>query len=128
MRSLIYLFVFSIMLIACATAHRDAQAPLPAVNYFSKYTNLADALKGHPGLIISGVGEYAKIIVRRNNSVINQEPLYVLDGFPVGNHYTRANQLINMATVKKVQVLRSNMELTSYGDKGSSGVILINTK
>jgi len=56
---------------------------------------------------------------------VNLEPLYVVDGFPVGNSYRRANQAINMANVKSIRVIRNLSQLNTYGEMGSNGVIEI---
>ncbi len=122
------IFLFCLLMTSCVSSHRGQQTALTGPEHFARYTNLADALRGYPGLIVSGAGEYAKVQVRSHTSTVQSEPLYVLDGFPVGNHYVRANQMVDMAQVKSVQVLRRATELTTYGDQGAGGVILINTK
>jgi len=95
--------------------------------YFSRFKSLAEALRFYPGLMISGAGSQTKVVLRKNVSMQNQEPLYVVDGFPVGNNYARANHMINMAEVTNIRLLSHASELNTYGPMASAGVIEIKT-
>lgn len=53
------------------------------------------------------------------------EPLYVVDGFPVG---TAIGQTINPADIESITVLKDAASTAIYGARGSNGVVLITTR
>ena len=59
---------------------------------------------------------------------MEEEPLFVLDGFPLGNSYQRANNAIDMAHVKSIRVVRNLSQMGTYGSMASAGVIEILTR
>src|SRR5690606_11269114 len=52
-------------------------------------------------------------------------PLYVIDGFPVGNSI---GQNLNPNDIESISVLKDAASTAIYGARGSNGVILITTK
>ena len=110
---------------ACTTGPKDR---LSSTEYFSRFNNLSEALRFYPGLLISGTGNQTKVMLRKNVSVQNQEPLYVINGFPVGTNYSSANQILNMADVTDIRLLSHPSELNTYGTMASAGVIEIRTR
>ncbi|MGF1923497.1 MAG: TonB-dependent receptor [Bacteroidia bacterium] len=59
------------------------------------------------------------------------EPLYVIDGFPVTNDYNQNNNplnSINPADIENIQVLKDASATAIYGSRGSNGVVIITTK
>ncbi len=59
------------------------------------------------------------------------EPLYVVDGFPVTNDFDQRNNplnTINPADIDNIQVLKDASATAIYGSRGSNGVVLITTK
>ena len=59
------------------------------------------------------------------------EPLYVVDGFPVTNDYNQRNNplaTINPADIDNIQVLKDASATAIYGSRGSNGVVIITTK
>jgi len=70
--------------------------------------------------------------IRGNNSVIgSNDPLYVIDGFPVqsgtsGN--TNLLSTLNPGNIQSIEVLKDASATAIYGARGSNGVILITTK
>lgn len=117
------LFVFAIL--SCQTSGGER---LSSTEYFSRFNNLAEALRFYPGLLVSGSGNQTKVMLRKNTSVQNQEPLFVVNGFPVGNNYSRTNEMVNMADVTAIRLLSRPSELTTYGSMASAGVIEIRTR
>lgn len=90
--------------------------------------SLADVLRKNSSLIIRGSGESAKITVRGAGSInLNTEPLFIVDGVPMGNSYARANSAVNPNMIESVRVLKSQSETTIYGEDGNHGVIIIKT-
>ncbi len=69
-------------------------------------------------------GGELSIVIRGNNSISNSnEPLYVVDGFPIA-----AGASINPADIESIDILKDASAAAIYGSRGSSGVILITTK
>lgn len=59
------------------------------------------------------------------------DPLYVIDGFPVTNDYNQNNNplnTINPSDIDNIQVLKDASATAIYGSRGANGVVLITTK
>lgn len=125
MKSQIVALMLVLATFACQSHSGDR---LTSSEYFSRFSSLAEALRIYPGLMITGSGSQTKIILRKNTGVQNQEPLYVLNGFPLGTNYNQTNQAINMADVTNIRLLSQPSELTTYGSMASAGVIEIKTR
>ena len=93
-------------------------------------TNLTQALQGR----LAGVtvtpnnfrpGSGSSIRIRGNRSLsANNDPLYVVDGFPVS--YTIDD--MNPADIESIDVLKDASATAIYGVRGANGVIQITTK
>ncbi len=71
---------------------------------------------GHPG-------ENVSIRVRGANSIRgDNEPLYVIDGFPSSPY------VVNNADIESIEVLKDASATAIYGSRGANGVVLITTK
>lgn len=71
-------------------------------------------------------GQDMKVIIRGIGSLgAGSEPLYVVDGFPVG---TSIGNIVNPADVERITVLKDAASTAIYGARGSNGVVLITTK
>jgi TonB-linked SusC/RagA family outer membrane protein len=108
--------------------------------------NLVNALSGKvAGVYINSsngaVGASSRITIRGNNSLrLDNQPLFVVDGIPVGNSQTslNANQIsvdygnaaadINPADIETLTVLKGANATALYGSRGANGVIVITTK
>jgi len=77
--------------------------------------------------------------IRGGNSIqAGNEPLYVIDGFPVYNENPGANSLnappinalstLNPGDIQSVEVLKDASATAIYGSRGANGVIIITTK
>jgi TonB-linked SusC/RagA family outer membrane protein len=74
---------------------------------------------GSPGGAIS-------VRIRGTNSIQGgNEPLYVVDGFPLNG--SSLNQL-NTADIESVEVLKDASAIAIYGTRGANGVVLVTTK
>ncbi|MDR6341378.1 TonB-linked SusC/RagA family outer membrane protein [Filimonas zeae] len=83
-------------------------------------------------------GKAFSIQVRGSGSIsANTEPLYVLDGFPLGQSvqdgtggFSGGNALdnINPDDIESIEVLKDAAAAAIYGSRGSNGVVLITTK
>ncbi len=91
------------------------------------YTSLLDVLRNQPQLNITGAGNNVEIRIRGSRSITgNNEPLFVLDGTPIGNGYSSAST-IDANMVDGVRVLAGS-QAAIYGARGANGVILITSK
>ena len=94
-------------------------------------SNLTNLLQGQaPGVVVKQTsgrpGEELQVNIRGISSLgAGSSPLYVIDGFAVGNS---AGQNINPADVESISVLKDAASTAIYGARGSNGVVLITTK
>ncbi len=71
-------------------------------------------------------GEEMEVTIRGIGSLgANSRPLYVIDGFPVGDNL---GQYLNPADIESMTILKDAASTAIYGARGSNGVILITTK
>ena len=54
------------------------------------------------------------------------EPLYILDGYIVGNSFRAVNGLVSSVDVEKIEIF-TGPEISFYGSRGGGGVIKITT-
>jgi TonB-linked SusC/RagA family outer membrane protein len=94
-------------------------------------SNVTRMIQGQaPGVIIkqkSGTpGQQFEVKVRGISSLgAGSDPLYVIDGFPVG---ISAGQNLNPNDIETISVLKDAASTAIYGARGSNGVVLITTK
>jgi TonB-linked SusC/RagA family outer membrane protein len=69
-------------------------------------------------------GDGISIRIRGTNSLQgNNEPLYVIDGFP-----TSDASLVNNSDIESIEILKDASATAIYGSRGANGVVLITTK
>lgn len=76
-------------------------------------------------------GAPVAVRIRGVGTVGNTQPLYVIDGVPVGNaegYNTNPLASINQADVESVSVLKDASASALYGVRAANGVVLITTK
>jgi TonB-linked SusC/RagA family outer membrane protein len=106
-----------------------AQVKAEQINAFPA-TNVLQALSGRaPGVQViqntGAPGAAVSVRVRGVNSVQgSNEPLYVIDGFPVGSGVA----ILNNADIESLEVLKDASATAIYGSRGANGVVLITTK
>jgi TonB-linked SusC/RagA family outer membrane protein len=94
-------------------------------------SNVTRMLQGQaPGVIIkqkSGTpGQQFDVKVRGISSLgAGSDPLYVIDGFPVG---ISVGQNLNPNDIETISILKDAASTAIYGARGSNGVVLITTK
>ncbi len=68
-------------------------------------------------------GAQMQIRIRGTNSIYgSNEPLWVIDGFP-GDQ-----EMINVADVERIEILKDASATAIYGSRGANGVVLVTTK
>ena len=85
--------------------------------------------KGSGLQVLSSSGEpgsNSTIRIRGNNSFTNNNPLYVVDGVPMGD----AGNLkqINPNDIESIDVLKDASATAIYGARGANGIIMVTTK
>ncbi|MFT3902487.1 MAG: TonB-dependent receptor [Niabella sp.] len=90
---------------------------------------LEDVLKGRTsGVTVASnsgqPGTQSSVMIRGITSINNFDPLYVVDGVPVGGGI----DYLNAGNIESVEVLKDAASAAIYGTKAASGVILVTTK
>ncbi|MBX3242511.1 MAG: SusC/RagA family TonB-linked outer membrane protein [Chitinophagaceae bacterium] len=105
-------------------------------------TSMAGRVSGVTINQTSGVGSSISVIIRGASSLINNQPLYVIDGVPMGSSlrnvsekgsnnrvdYGNAISDINPDDIESISVLKGPSAAALYGSRAGNGVILITTK
>ncbi len=69
-------------------------------------------------------GASTSIRIRGSNSIQgSNEPLYVVDGFPINNPTA-----LNNSDIESIEILKDASSTAIYGSRGANGVVLITTK
>src|SRR5690606_35020088 len=88
----------------------------------SGYTNIAHILTGTVAGFYDG-------IARPGSTLKNTQPLYVLDGAPIGVGYASISGLIpNIFEIESIEVIKSMSGAIKYGPRAAGGVVIITTK
>jgi TonB-linked SusC/RagA family outer membrane protein len=94
-------------------------------------SNVGRLLQGQaPGVVAKQTtgqpGRELQVEIRGNSSLgANSDPLYVVDGFPVG---TSVGNSLNANDIESITVLKDAASTSVYGSRGANGVVLITTK
>lgn len=70
-------------------------------------------------------GAATSVLVRGINTLGNNDPLYIVDGQPVGSMIV---ERLNPYDIQSLQVLKDAASASIYGSRASNGVIIITTK
>ncbi len=129
-KNLVTLLAFSLLLVVsgihygCSTTGNSTatkQKPERA------YTSLLDMLREQPQLTITGSRSNATIRIRGNKSLLgDNEPLFVVDGTPVGTYNSIASS-IDVNSVESIRIL-AGAQASIYGARGANGVVQITMK
>ena len=71
-----------------------------------------------------GPGTVPRVIIRGVSTVNGSNPLYVVDGMPVGDNIN----FLDQNDIESMQVLKDASASAIYGTRGAGGVIIITTK
>ncbi len=109
----------------------------------SMLTSMAGRVSGVAINQTSGVGSSISIIIRGATSLGNNQPLFVVDGVPLGNSsinnvsdkgsdnrvdYGNSISDINPDDIESISVLKGPSAAALYGSRAGNGVILVTTK
>jgi len=91
------------------------------------YVAMIDRLRKEPQLTITGPDSNPTILIRGFKSIEgNNEPLFVVDGTPLGHGYSSVTS-VDVNQVKSIRVLPAS-QAGLYGSRGGYGVVQIFTK
>ncbi|MBO0342293.1 MAG: TonB-dependent receptor plug domain-containing protein [Bacteroidota bacterium] len=126
--ALILSLTFIMMLGSCSSGKTTAYNGNLAEEIADKNNKtipLLDRIRRLPGITLRGGIPY---FMKSANQISGTatEPLYVLNGYILGNSFESLDQLVDSATIKSISALSSS-EAASYGSRGGSGVIKITT-
>ncbi len=105
-----------------------SQVKSEVINAFPT-TNVMQALSGKSSGVqvmqnTGAPGATMSIRIRGGNSIKgSNEPLYVIDGFPVNNQ-----TMLNNSDIESIEILKDASATAIYGSRGANGVVLITTK
>ncbi|MFA6084026.1 SusC/RagA family TonB-linked outer membrane protein [Mucilaginibacter sp.] len=94
-------------------------------------SNVGRLLQGQaPGVVAKQTtgqpGQELQVEIRGNSSLgATSDPLYVVDGFPVG---TSVGNSLNSNDIESITILKDAASTSVYGSRGANGVVLITTK
>jgi len=83
-----------------------------------------------PGLMITRAQDGHAVLHLRGTTTIlgDEEPLFVVNGIPLGPNAWGNLSAIDTHDIETVQVLRDAASTAAYGIRGANGVIVIRTK
>lgn len=125
------LLVFALFLGACGSSNKTAsqdrslRESLEGKNRMN--ISLLNQIRQMPGITLrNGVPVFTKS-TSDVTSGVPIEPLYVLNGYPVGNSFSEVDQLVENVNVQKIETL-TDSEASFYGSRAAKGVIKITTR
>lgn len=96
---------------------------------FSSYTNLAQALRTVGSIQVEGSGNNVRVYMRGKGSIVgNTQPLFVVNGIPLGNDYAQANNAVDVRNIDSISTISGMSATTRYGQAANHGAILIKLK
>ena len=120
---------FCMTIVSCGAASHGTKTNPQNLKDYSQYNNMVEVMQSVRGLRKTGSGADAKVYMSGYNSVnaSNKEPLFVVDGVPMGSSLSQLNTIITPFQVKSVRTVRGTQATSRYGDQGLFGVVLITT-
>lgn len=121
-----FLFVLAIMVSVFAFSSCTGTSQGSSKSAFSPQT-MEDLLRREPGVNVTGTHPSLSLRIRGNSSIMgDNEPLFILNGTPVGSGYSSVANL-NPLDVASIRVI-AGANAGIYGARGANGVILVKTK
>lgn len=127
-----------LLLVACSHrssggAHPDTSRVVLTADDIARAPgqSLEQLLLAHvPGLYISHASDGHAVLHMRGTTTLmgEQEPLFVVNGIPLGSNPYGNLTAINPRDIETVEVLRDAAATAEYGVRGANGVIVIRTK
>ena len=133
MKRIAYIFVFLFFLAGCGssqpvTTNDDPPTETETLEQKNRVVlGLLQRIRQKPGIIVrGGVPVFTKMQTDLTGTR-PIEPLYILDGYIVGNSFRAVNGLVSAVDVEKIEIFTAGPETAFYGSRGGGGVIKITT-
>ena len=94
------------------------QASIPLAQRISKMSGMA---------LYRGVPVFTRVLNDRSIPPNQKEPLYVVNGYPLGKSYRQAASTVGKTEVQKINTLFGAEASSKYGGRSSTGVVEITT-
>ena len=121
---MLLIMLFSGLHFACSTSGGMAKAEQTE----RVYNTLLDRLRYQSELTISGPESSPSIRIRGTTSIEgDNEPLFVVNGNPMGTGYSSVVSAVEVNNVESIRVL-TRSQAGIYGARGANGVVVITTK
>jgi len=128
----IVFFACLLLFSACGTSKKSTDNTSDSLEQTLEDKNrvtisLLNQIRRLPGIVVKGGVPFFN---KANNSMLmegSQQPLYVLNGYIIGNSFRDVDQLVDNVNVAKIEALYGT-EASEYGSRGANGVIRIITK
>lgn len=115
---------------AVSTVNQTAIKDLPVTSVDQKLSGQMAGVQVNQASGTPGGGMVIR--VRGAGSIgAGDDPLYVVDGFPINNSYDKAQNplsTLNPDDIESISVLKDAASSAIYGSRGANGVVLITTK
>lgn len=88
-------------------------------------------LRKEPNVKVIGSEQSATVYINNIQGVSGGgrgEPMFVLNGNPIGYSYNQAFQMVDGKEIESVKVLKSTVATVQYGERAANGAIVIYTK
>ncbi len=83
-----------------------------------------ELLQKAPGVTVTGSGLNLGVKVRATKSMNQGQPLFVVDGQPMGNGFQHVS-FIDPNQVQRISILKDAASAASYGARAADGVVLV---
>lgn len=132
MKQIAYIFVFLFLLTGCGSSQSVATNDVPPTETETLEQknrvalSLLTRIRQLPGVIVRGG---VPVFTRTQTDIAGGfpiEPLYVLNGYIVGNSFRDINILVQSYDVKNIEAI-TGPSTAEYGSRGGGGVIKITT-
>jgi hypothetical protein len=124
-------FAIGLFIMACNTTQKGVTSTSDQSNTeeykkknsddLKKPNSLRDFLVNKPGVMLQGSGFNTKVQIRGG------DPLFVLNGVPIGRNYSDADNAVDVMNIKSVEVITNPTQAMRYTNDTAYGVILIKT-
>ncbi len=123
--------ITTMVLVSCIGCNETllVKSPQNRSRDFSNYQYLSQVLNSIGGIQVEGQHPNVKVYMRGKGSInYNTQPLYVVDGVPIGNSYSQTSNALNVQNIATVSIITGTQATVRFGDMANHGAILIRTK
>ena len=136
MKKLLFAIVLfaGVLTLSCSSSKKaDSDKKTTSSKYqkeeFDGSLSLEAHLRKHTGVTIRGAGQDAQVIIRGTSSMNgDNEAVFVVNGRLIEGGLRSASQIVPVAEIKSIKVLKPGSQTAIYGIKGANGVVEIKLK